>query len=95
MNEEQYLLTVLNEELAELQKEISKCIRFTPHHSEKPGQKTNFQRAIDEYSDVAAILEMLKRRNLNFEVDDMRYCEKVARTHQYMDFSMGLGVLKE
>lgn len=94
MKEREYLLTVLMEELAELQKELSKCIRFGPHHRERPGDLSNFERANIEYSDVDALVTMLKAHGVELTTDERRKERKVFRTLDYMEFSRKCGVLE-
>ena len=60
MNTKEYLISCLIEELAEVQKELVKCLRFTPDHVSPHDQSSNIARAGLEYADAIAIIEMLE-----------------------------------
>jgi hypothetical protein len=102
MNKVQYLLTCFNEELSEVQQEVSKCLRFTPHHTPVGiYDTTNLQRVHLEIADVYAISHMLQKEGLELKLEPMvmspemvtRYHEKILRTEKLMEISFELGVL--
>lgn len=103
MNVQEYLLTCFNEELSEVQQEISKCIRFTPGHTpEGIYTTTNFERVQLEIADVFAISQLLRihcdldmHLELQFasEAIDARVVDKMNRTLKLMEVSVDLGAL--
>jgi len=95
MNTEQYLLTCLVEELAELQHALSKCLRFTTEDLFKGQPFTNLQQANDEYSDVLAILQLLQYNGVYLQPSLERILLKKNKTEEYMVYSRTLGVLMD
>lgn len=104
MNKTQYLLCCLNEELAEVQQEIGKCLRFTCDHKPEIYPTTNIERVQLEMADVYAISMMLKQIGVNTgivtpapsqltEAQLKRVLEKSARTEKLMLASIELGAL--
>ena len=105
MNMTEYLLTCLGEELAEVQQETSKCLRFTPNHKPTAYQTTNLERLQLEVADVVAIGSMLaeediligisvNRDSLKTAAMRERFDDKVNRTMKLMHVSVELGALK-
>jgi len=93
MNRKEYLLICLIEELAEFQQELCKCLRFTLD-DDLMGM-SNFKKAQEEYSDVLAILLMLKREGIFFEYNADHMDLKRLRVNHTMIHSENVGVLKE
>ena len=101
MNKIQYLLTCFNEELSEVQQEVSKCLRFTPNHQPYMYDTTNLERVQLELADVFAIGSMLQKEGIEMKIQPMsmtpemvtRYHEKLLRTEDLMKVSVCLGVL--
>ena len=88
MTEEQYLLTVLGEECAEVAHRTSKAIRFTMEEVQPGQQVSNRERIEGELSDLMAVAGML---GLEVSADLMAAKEKKVR--KYMDYSRERGVL--
>jgi len=94
MNKREYLLICLSEELAEVQQQIGKCLRFTTDHMHTDYNTTNFEELVLEMNDVYAITELLEACGLEIGIDDERIDSKMARTLKYMEISADLGVIK-
>ncbi len=104
MNLEQYLLVCLIEELSEVQKELSKCLRFTTDHKPEEYKSTNLERARLEVADVYAIASMLKEHcNIDIGLNYpermpfsllVHMAQKVSKTNELINHSVRLGVLK-
>lgn len=95
MNKKEYLLICLNEELAELQQEISKCLRFTCDNVHKEKQTSNIYTANLEWSQVIAVLELLDDEGICLEHIDKEIESKKIRLNAYIEYSKSIGVIKE
>lgn len=98
MNRVEYLLSCLIEELSEVQKEISKCLRFSLEHipDEYGDGNTNLERLQYEWADVQAILIMLEREGIKIAELTLPIAaieRKIKRTQHYMNISKQLGTL--
>jgi hypothetical protein len=103
MTEIEYLLICLSEELAEVQQEIGKCLRFTPNHKPDVYPTTNLERLRLERMDVAAVARLLLDRGVDTQLtanlarvtDDEfdRYNAKKDRTLNLMALSKEMGVV--
>jgi hypothetical protein len=93
MDKRQYLLVCLLEELAEMQQEVCKCLRFTcdDQHPARPG--TNLEQLIREFSDMEAILQMLGGQGINIYHNHHRIVEKKTALAKWMKRSEDLGAL--
>lgn len=60
MNKIEHLLTIMNEEAAEIAKEGSKCLRFGVDEIYKPIGISNAERVKVEFNDLLAVIEMLQ-----------------------------------
>jgi hypothetical protein len=98
MQEQEYLLTCLLEELAEVQKEISKALRFglkdiDPNH---PEAGNNLHKIETELTHVNAVLELLADR-CQFKVDlHNRETQQTKRRRllDFMQYSRDKGTLE-
>lgn len=92
---EQYLLSCLAEECAEVAQRISKALRFGLDEIQ-PGQNlSNAQRVVLELHDVWATLSMCCDHNiLEFEHDVELTEDKKAKIRKYMEYSRSIGRLK-
>lgn len=94
MNTKEYLISCLIEELAEVQQELVKCLRFTPDHVSPHDQHSNIARAGFEYADAIAIIEMLEEEGVRIPISATRIADKKERTKKLMFTSRKLGALK-
>lgn len=97
MNKQEYLLTKLSEECAEVAQRVSKILCFGIDEKE-PGQElTNEQRLKGEYYDLLAVFEMLEDegfviQDANFEVRQAMINKK-AKVKKFMEYSRTQGRL--
>lgn len=96
MNKFQYLLICLSEECAEVQKAISKALRFGLNDF-KPGVYINNSDNLkDEVVDIYAIIELLEEKH-GFKIIPYRKQieSKKKKVKKYMEYSKKIGILKE
>lgn len=85
----EYLLTCLNEECAEVQKEITKTIRFGPSSHHPNSSTTNVEKLLKECIDLISIYELLKEEKfISVSKEQSREWkrykkEKVLRHYKY------------
>ena len=97
MTREEHLLVCLIEELAEVQQELSKCLRFGQHHTYHKYNESNLERVRLEMTDVQAISMHLLSEGVDigyFTRDEERFIEKEKRTSKLMDFATELKTLE-
>lgn len=93
MTENEYLLTVLSEECAEVTHRVSKMLRFGPTQIE-PGQElNNKERLTQELTDLIAVGDILYDRHLVGAVFNSEKQEKYKKVKKFMDLSRKLGTL--
>lgn len=94
MNNLEYLLTSLMEECGELSQSISKCVRFTPNHVCPKKGKPNIEDVRIEFSDVMALLEMLRdEEGIDIQASRSLIEEKKLRFKKMRQISRELGTL--
>ncbi len=97
MNKEEHLLTILAEECSEVQKEVSKSLRFgLDNCAPSNPYVTNRELIVKEYIQIKAIIEMLVERGILVFPDHENYilnCKK-HDTLAYMNKSIELGTLQ-
>lgn len=91
----EYLLVCLSEELAESAQEVGKCLRFTCQNKHPSKPHTNLKGLSKEFSQVIAVLELLKEAGINIEVDDSEIKSKKKRLLGFAERSKELGVLND
>lgn len=92
---QEYLTVCLIEELSEMQHALSKCLRFGPNDKHVTKKTTNLEDAINEFSDVLAIVSLLNHFGVPLNAIEERSKEKVDRTIELMNYSKDLGVISE
>lgn len=95
MNYKEYLLTLLAEECAEVQKLCTKAQRFGLEDTEPNDHITNAENMVHELGDVTAIVEMMVEEGMISAPAPSR--EKIeakkTRTKQWMNYSRERGTL--
>lgn len=72
MNEDtKEILTILQEECAEVIVEVSKCFRFGPDQIMQGIEESNIQRLQKELGDLQAMIELLVDNNVGITLDGM------------------------
>ena len=85
LSPEKYLLQCLSEEISEVQKEISKCLRFTPDH--RLNCTSNLERLNAEYSEVITVISVLLKIGVSIEAGgapDLLYAD--SKNNQYLEY---------
>ena len=91
MTLEQYLLTKLAEEAAEISQIALKTAQFGVHERYKPSGLTNIQRVEQEYNDLIAIVSMLKEEcNIVIKTDEDKIKSKKSKVFHYLNYSRNL-----
>lgn len=99
MNKQEYLLTVLSEELSEVQQEISKILRFGPDSKDdRPGGKltTNSENMEIEFMEALSVLDMIRGLGISEQPKNFAAIrkDKIARVNRYLKISENIGTLK-
>lgn len=77
MNEDtREILTILQEECAEVIVEISKCFRFGPDQMMHELDETNIQRLQKELGDLTAMIELLVDKNVGVSFEDINVAKQ-------------------
>lgn len=97
MNKVEHLLICLIEECSELQKEITKVLRFgfkEDHPELKPDFVSNVIRLKREINDIYAILDMLVVEDIDLSRDEILVNHKLDKLSRYMEHSKNEGLLE-
>jgi len=70
------ILTILQEECAEVIVEVSKCFRFGPDQMMEGMDVTNIQRLQKEIGDVQAMIELLVDNNVGVTTQGLKLAKK-------------------
>lgn len=88
MTKEQYLLTKLAEECAEVVQMAIKCQHFGLDECQTEGSESNRQRLHQEISDLLSIVVMLNEQtNFGFVYTDQDIDEKIKKVEKYAQYS--------
>ena len=96
MNKQEHLLTIFQEELLEVAKELSKIKRFGVHGMELNSQSalTNLQKLEQEWNDLLAVLEMIEEEGIFFLYrDDNKIAKKKEKVREFLEHSRMVGTL--
>ncbi len=91
----EHLMIIAMEECCEISHELSKAIRFGPDEVYEMIGLSNIQRALKEYNQLVAVLEMLRDHGVfSGDMRDQKVIdEKKIKVAEYMDYAMRLGVV--
>ena len=97
MNRLEHLMTILNEECAEIQQATSKALRF----GLKEGRDiaaveygNNVERMRAELNDLLAVVELLKKEGVDLYLDYIQQENKKDKVERYLVYSIECGTLK-
>lgn len=98
MNRQEYLLSLVAEECAEVQQRVSKALRFGLNEIQ-PGQPlNNTQRIMEEFRDLLVVVELAQEAgvlpcNSNFGLTSDFRRNKREKVLKFMDYSRQQGAL--
>lgn len=94
MTVQEYLLTKLAEEAAEVTQRATKALTFGLHEAQ-PGQMDNEARLLDEIVDMCLILQILQRDHGMgcCDMSEANLVAKEAKVRQWMEYSRQCGTL--
>jgi dihydroorotase len=97
MNSVEHLLTCLAEECSEVQKEISKSLRFGLDDSYPGTNTTNVENIVNECIDMIAVIELLEEqgviKKVNIDYRDKCIRLKKEKVLKYMEYARNKGTL--
>lgn len=94
MMREEHLLVILNEECAEVIKEVSKALRFGLDDKEPNQDKTNREKIVIELNDIFTIVQMLIVDNIIKEENLFTYTatsKKKQKVENFLKYSKSIG----
>lgn len=98
MNRVEHLLTIMNEEAAEVAKEGSKCLRFGPTEVYPEIGISNAMRVMREYYDLKAVVIMLQREGVLPRIDKATSTDwmqaKTEKVEKHLLYSGECGTLQ-
>lgn len=92
MNRLEHLLVIMMEECAELQKELSKALRFGIDE-QRDLPTSNYERICAEFSDFEGVRELLKREGKPIVADVNQIFRKIDKVEKYLEYSKECGTL--
>lgn len=94
MTRKEHLLTITSEECNETAQRISKALRFGLSEIQ-PGQKrTNIERFTEEFSQLYAMVEMLKEEgHIHKILDEEEIQNKKVKVEKYLEYCKQIGTL--
>ena len=95
MNTTEHLLTCLAEECSEVQKAVSKALRFGLQDGYPGGNTTNAQDIAKEVTHLMAVIDILREHCIIEQPKgaELVYGSKRARVLEYMDYARSTGAL--
>ncbi len=95
LNRKELLLEVCAEECSETAVRCSKAIRFTLQEIEKGQPLTNAERIIQEFNDIAALMELMVDEGMLDRVVDVDYiAAKKAKVEEWIVYSQKMGTVE-
>jgi predicted metal-dependent hydrolase len=99
MTHDEYLLICISEECAEIQKVISKILRFGLEHQLEGKEHTNHTLLLNEIHDLLATIEFTQELNIirTPEIEDSFKAidEKKSKISKYFEYSKNLGIINK
>lgn len=95
LSKEQYLLSCLSEECAEVVQRVTKILRFGMTNIQQGQSEDNRERLIYEINDIFGVIELLEENGLDLSTigDHTQIGKKKAKLLKYMKFSEEKGIL--
>lgn len=93
MNRLEHLMTILNEECAEIVQATTKALRFGLDEG-RDIQGTNVERMRKEVNDLLAMVEMLEKEGVDLSPDYAHRAQKKAKVEHYLLYSTECGTLR-
>jgi hypothetical protein len=94
MNRREHLLTVFQEECAELIQVVSKSKRFGLTNTQPSSGKLNIEILNDEWNDLMGIAELLREEGIPIIVDPIKIQQKKEKVEKFLQVSANSGKLK-
>lgn len=94
LNREQYLLTLIQEECAELSQRASKALRFGLFEVQSGQELDNWERLMGEYVDLYTTIQMLDSLFVDVKPNDEDVLIKIDKIKKYMKLSVDRGILE-
>ena len=96
MNRNEHLLTTLAEECAEIQKAVSKALRFGLKDGYPGTDRTNAQDIAREYVDQVAVVDMCRDAGILVQPGESKamYDAKKIKVRHYMEYAKTTGALQ-
>ena len=99
MNLPEHLLVIAMEECSELQKELSKALRFGPNDRDpKAPHATNREKIVQEFADLRAVMEMIHEAAIIEEPHNEQVLElilaKKLKVSEMLKYSREQGTLR-
>ena len=95
LNREQYILTLIQEECAELSQRASKALRFGLYEVQSGQELDNWERLRGEFIDLWTCVCLLDHLLVNFDYDHDEVSTKISKIQKYMELSINRGILED
>ena len=95
MNEREFYLVSLMEELAETAQAVSKCLKFTEAHRYEEYELCNLEHVIEELAHVDAVRDLLEFDSINSNLYMKSYQDKFCRTLKQLELSKTMGAVTD
>lgn len=92
LNEQQYLLTLIQEECAELSQRASKALRFGLYEIQEEQSLNNWERLKGELTDLVTVIRILDKDL--FILNNIEIQKKETKIKKYMELSRKRRILE-